>query len=384
MAASASAALRNRDRIGKLPKNVKEPVSFHLAFLLGNDYVLPDGKSSVDVLRMPFHAEVSDEESPNPSETQYRFFRIDGHLFSKTSNLTATKMEFWTKKFTTTQAASDNFENAWQDRLVIITEKRIFIVTAKRLKHEGESGSKGWLHTADSQSFDTSYLSDNQTGLEIVDSIPMEEVVSVTLEGGQGVWENEKRRAHRNPVVRCFSRTVALLSDPRFCPASAAPADEDGRQPELHASPQELRRTFSSAAEGEDEAHCEPMLRITTKRSGFNRGQEYYFLLRKQDHPSVDAEGGTAALRSRADVEGLAETLAELAARRRGEHVSETRFLRLQGRLRRTWDSIPFNLAVLALIVSNFVFTVAQVPPPVPRWIAAHAQRLNPKPTDSA
>ncbi len=34
----------------------------------------------------------------------------------------------------------------------------------------------------------------------------------------------------------------------------------------------------------------------------------------------------------------------------------------MQSVLCRVWDSVPFNLAVLALILSNFVFTVEQVP----------------------
>jgi hypothetical protein len=34
----------------------------------------------------------------------------------------------------------------------------------------------------------------------------------------------------------------------------------------------------------------------------------------------------------------------------------------VQSGLCRAWNSVPFNLAVLALIVSNFVFTVEQVP----------------------
>jgi hypothetical protein len=34
----------------------------------------------------------------------------------------------------------------------------------------------------------------------------------------------------------------------------------------------------------------------------------------------------------------------------------------VQARLCRAWDSVPFNLAVLALIVSNFAFSVEQVP----------------------
>jgi hypothetical protein len=48
-------AVAIRLKLGKKsthPADTNEPVSFHLAFLLGNDHTLPENKSSVDVLRM--------------------------------------------------------------------------------------------------------------------------------------------------------------------------------------------------------------------------------------------------------------------------------------------------------------------------------------------
>ncbi len=103
------------------------------------------------------------------------------------------------------------------------------------------------------------------------------------------------------------------------------------------------------------------MLRILTKPSKFNRGEPYYFLLRKQDYPCLDASEKTAPLRTRDDANALASRLAALAARRHTEHARENRFHRLQKMLRHAWNSVPFNLLVLALIVSNFAFTVMQL-----------------------
>ena len=105
---------------------------------------------------------------------------------------------------------------------------------------------------------------------------------------------------------------------------------------------------------------CEQILSISTAPAGFNHGQTYHFLLRKQDYSCTDGDDDIP-LRSSADAEALTARLAALAARRRAESARETRFLRLQRRLRLAWNSIPFNLAVLVLIISNFVFTVEQL-----------------------
>ncbi len=103
------------------------------------------------------------------------------------------------------------------------------------------------------------------------------------------------------------------------------------------------------------------MLRILTKPSKFNRGEPYYFLLCTQDYPCLDASERVARLRTRDDADALAGRLASLAARRHAEHARENRFRRLQKALRHGWNSVPFNLLVLALIVSNFAFTVLQL-----------------------
>ena len=87
MAAAAAAARRSRplakDQVHKGTEN--EPVSFHLAMILGNEYLLPSGKNSVDVLRLPFAA--PHEGASNPSDLPFRFVQ------GKTSNVTGTRFD---------------------------------------------------------------------------------------------------------------------------------------------------------------------------------------------------------------------------------------------------------------------------------------------------
>ncbi len=73
---------------------------------------------------------------------------------------------------------------------------------------------------------------------------------------------------------------------------------------------------------------------ILTKLSKFNRGEAYYFLLRKQDYPCIDADGSSAPLRTGDDADALASRIASHAARRHAEHARENRFRRLQKSLR--------------------------------------------------
>ena len=352
MAAAASAARRPRSVREQVHKSaVNEPVSFHLAMILGNDYVLPSGKNSVDVLRQPFTAPLH-EGSSNPS---------DHHAFlfgqGKTSNLTGTKMELWTKRFVSSQAASDAFDKVWQDRLLIATEKRLFIITSKGLNNDTEPKkllkSKSWLESGESN------LS-GQFDFEIVDSIPMDEIVSISFESDVGD-SNHTIESSSNSLIR---RTAAILGRQVGSADSSTHICQDD---DLHTMEQGLYRFFkppstedSSCNAVAREDFCEQILRITTAPDGFNRGQAYHFLLRKQDYPCVDGNGNEP-LHSRDDADALAARLTSMAARRRADSARETRFLRMQLLLRRGWDSLPFNLIVLCLIASNFAFTVLQL-----------------------
>jgi hypothetical protein len=305
----------------------KEPMSFHLAFILGSDYILPDGSDSVDVLRLPLTT-VSDEGK------------------SSKENLTDTKMEFWTKKFTSTSQSSHSqheCEKAWQDRLLVITEKRIFILTEKEVTNNRIKKRKSFTLSPNlsSVNMDSSVSRSSNMDingvrstvsvcLEIVDSIPMEEIISVSLDmdSNPGMWDYDSRDADRR-----------------------------NSQSDLLATERSLRQSRPKT----DEDSSEPMLRILTKPNKFNCGEPYYFLLPKQDYPCLDTSQNTMPLRTRSDAEALANHLAALAGRRHTEHARENRFLRLQKLLRHGWNSMPFNLLVLALIVSNFAFTVMQL-----------------------
>jgi hypothetical protein len=187
----------------------------------------------------------------------------------------------------------------------------------------------------------------------------VEEIASISIERTPGVWDDEVLHTDISLLINTFRRArraASILAFDRSRLDDSSPATEEGRTAERLAMERNLlRKSVPSSLDG----FCEPILRISTLPEGFNRGQSYYFLLRAQDVPCLD-DSGPIPLRTRADADALAVSLAVAAARRRGDHARETRFLRLQRRLRRAWESIPFNLAVLVLIVSNFVFTVHQ------------------------
>jgi hypothetical protein len=303
----------------------KEPVSFHLAFLLGNDFELPEGKTSVDVLRMPFNYSVHAEEASDPSQWS-KCFGINRQLFrGKSTNPSGTRMELWTKKINTSNSNCEVFDKAWQDRLLIITERRIFIVT-KKFNVTGEQKRRTSIDLADREG------AAGTADLEIVDSIPVEEIAAISIERSPGVFDDEVSRAGASLLtmaVRRARRAASLLSfDRSFLDDGGPSMTEEGRTAERLTMEQTLlRRAVPSPLDG----FCEPILRISTQPEGFNRGQSYYFLLRAQDFPCLD-DGGPVPLRTRHDADALAARLAAATARRIGEHARETRFLRLQVR----------------------------------------------------
>jgi hypothetical protein len=358
--AAASAVMHMRT--GKEPMklaDMNEPVSFHLEFLLGKNYILPDGKNSVDVLRMALNSEwpsASNKRSPEHNFTSRKLSSYFDplHFKNKTSkNITGTKMEFWTKKFSTGHSAIDDVDKIWQDRLLIVTEKRIFIVSKKILgtdRHIKEQIS--------ASNASTDHITHNATchfDLEITDSIPVEEITSVQLGSNPGVWDSDANSTSRGNILsHSLARASAIFAQVRGNVEREAPTSATAsfvtRNEQQQVSEGGLRRsrairqpsssnTFADlkpAHPGPEvlAGYCEPVLRIATAPGGFNRGQAYYFLLRHQDHPCLEYGGDDGAarrpLRDRADAEALASRLDSHAARRRREHARETRFLRLQ------------------------------------------------------
>jgi hypothetical protein len=368
--AAAATTIKRRTREEATNIDVcKEPISFHLALLLGNEYFLPEGKNSVDVLRMPFCVSVSSESSSKPPESSLRFFNINSQLFTnKIQNITGTRMEFWVKKFNSSQSTSD-LDKAWQDRLIIVTEKRLFIVTKKQIPpKKDDTIIQAHPHGSESE-YEYRPSTDD---LEIVDSIPMEEIISFSLESEPSNLEDNEHAGSDSFISKSLRRTATLLGGMR----DRSRRDDSGETTEDDRR-SEQRNLWQSIMSGRCEQSSRlltltpddfrnPVLHITTKQSGFNRGHSYFFLLCQQDHPCIDgdvASHGTAPLCTPAHAEVLTARLSALVVRRCKEHARETWFHRLQQRLCQAWDSFAFNLAVLVLILSNFAFTVVQVPP---------------------
>ena len=347
-AAGATGARRQKQsrEYVHLSRKTGEPVSFHLAYVLGNDFVLPEGKNSVDVLRSPFLSSLSDDSSTPTQQQRGSCFNINTGIFNrKSSNPVATKLEFWTKKFNSAQSASHDFEKTWQDRLIVVAEKRLFIITTKI------------ANKADVASSD----------LEIVDSIPMEDIHSISLESDEGNWGDESAASPATPPSQFLTRTASIITSIkrkyRARPDDKETAEQD-RKANQQATERNLRQSFRGAPSStlgrlpcasHHNDYCDSILRIETVPEGFNRGHTYYFLVRKQEHPTVDVGGGLAPLRTVADAEMLVARLRAVATRCRGEHERETRFLRMQARSgggailttrstgsqRRTGDAIP-------------------------------------------
>jgi hypothetical protein len=345
--------------------SVGEPASFHLTLILGSEYVLPVGKNSVDVLRSPFQRAALEGAQDQPDAPAFRLIHTNSKIIqSKPPNTTGTKMELWVKKFVSSQSDSEDFDKAWQDRLLITTEKRIFIVTKKNLN--SKFGTDELINSK--KKSDHPESSSRLEELEIVDSIPTDEILSVSLSNDHAGQSDEVEPIQASLISRSLRRAASKLNIlPSHSNDKMHGIHNTSNRAERESADQCLDRFSHLSLESDTpsssigrENYCEPILRIATAPAGFNRGQTYHFLLRKQDYPCVEGDDAVS-LRNRADAEALAARLSTLAARRRVESDRETRFLRLQRRLRSAWDSIPFNIAVLVLIVSNFAFTVEQL-----------------------
>jgi hypothetical protein len=175
-AVSTSVILRNKSTIKVSKTIVNEPLSFHVTFLLGREFVLPVGVSSVDVLRKPLLPHIKSEPSSEAFEGSRRLAssnsQIPGTSTAKVSNLTGTKLELWTKKFKSSQTSNQEIQSAWQERLIIVTEKRIFLITKKESTVSNQRAHENPV---------TTQRTPKKVEYEIVDSIPMEEIVSIEL-----------------------------------------------------------------------------------------------------------------------------------------------------------------------------------------------------------
>jgi hypothetical protein len=372
--AAAVAARRNAGKKRKDASN-KSGVSFHLRLHLGEDASLPDGLTQVGWLRSPLRSKERNQESPLESNKSRKKNQNQGHN-------AGTRFEVWTKKF-------NNKSKIWQDTLLIVTERRLFIVSKKDSKTVEQSAdgeeSKDVLKPND-------WIQPTDKDLEIIDSIPMDEIVSVELNTDylNKPWSPvfvEKDRPIEKALQKWFQSVAESLSlniefksknqKMRQQAIDAITAAEE----QLKQDAGEFRQQLTSDPQN---SYCEGLIRVVTDPEGFNRGHPYYFLVRKDTFKSWKGtldwkqarEGISRTLshlqrrnkqdisraRKAEDLDNKVERkLKSLAAKRRLDVKRETRFLRLQAYLQSIWNSKRFNIALLFLIVSNFVFTVQQL-----------------------
>jgi hypothetical protein len=354
--------------------------SFHLRLLLGSDYKLPHDCSAVDVLRTPF--------------LEHNHFHINR------SPTTGTIFESeMMEKFNPSLSARDK-SPFWIDRYMIVTDKRIFLVS-KRLSTPNEADfgtTTGNIPTED----------------EIVDSIPLEEIQSVTkycLDAVQQVQSDSVPSRHSQSfkwfklVVQGIGEKVKPFKSQIFDDPSSLAKPAGPNQTRIEKF-EEVLRAFSQREPWKKDN----ILKIETIPRGFNSGVPYYFRLKADpDHllqrskilltfahcrPATEGPVGNdrvsgghpqqhkpfmrfpsqhALLRSlsgkalvpnvqkRVTVRELAAELRQLATARVQALERKSRLAHLRRRLKRMWDSAWFNAIVLVLLASNFILIIQEV-----------------------
>ncbi len=290
------------------------------------------------------------------------------------SNITHTKMEIWIQVFNSKYSEHETGKR-WNERLLIVTEKRMFIAR----KTSGFKSSDETLGTH----------------LEIVDSIPMKEVESVQLElDAQGTWDDGGGKPSANSAHAAFasiSKAASRLAE-RIAPSDAAGSRAGSVRNLLPTGADLLAgggggggdggggggvgKALRERLPGDAGDYSGRLLRIATKAGGFNHGQCYYMMLRRGEFPRL-RRGGAEVARDAigggggggdgggggggagdAAAEALAARLGKWALRCAAASRRRTRLARAQRRAREAWESTGFHAALLVLIAANFVFTV--------------------------
>jgi hypothetical protein len=326
-------------------------VTFHLGLQLGQNYRIPEGKNSVWILRSPFqHANESLNASNSHSGSVEDNLNAVGKscfpcsraiIFdNKHSNEADTRLEFWAMKFNNKVTSDEDEDGAWQYRLIILTAERLYLITVK-------DSSKEKLKQPSSPGTSSATKITSQD-LEIIDSIPLEEIIDIDLNGTDNLWkEVEGERKSRTCALFNVAKKSWRSSMKHFTFGDDDPEFEKDQAVEERQKIESTLRTI------EPVENCGRVLRIITKPNGFNRGAPYYLApnLESVAHVRGSAETGPAKYEE-GNAEQLCDTLRRLAERRRTDFERSTRFVRLQASLQRVWNSLPFNLLVLALILS--------------------------------
>ncbi len=282
-----------------------------------------------------------------------------------------TKFEVGAIKFNNSWTPESDFAML-QERLLIVTERRLFIAS--------------WKFTESKQQYDGSvWVTPDNKDLEIVDSIPMEEIISVEqcnadTKQWTSVFEEERALSLQIELHEWFE----IFGEDFINKSQSERSREHTKKMRQKTKDQidSIQEMLISEQVKEDckkleESYHENLVRIVTHPEGFNRGHPFYFLLRKDSFlhwkkqrnsrsllnlPSAGMQGrANDATKNEQDDQRFVRKVKKLAAARSKEVKRKTWFLRFQKFLQRILDSRVFTMVVLALLISNFVFTVQQL-----------------------
>ncbi len=310
MAAAATLA-RSRDR-NRLDKKLnptegseRQQVSFHLKQHFGEEVNI-GAKSSTEYLRQTFVKHDMDSRGDAEPWTTSKVDRVS----SKAKILPHVILEVWVEKLVLHSDADKLQDLKWQPRLLVLANKALFILRVAN--HSNKDREIDYKH------------------LEIVDSIPLHEIAFV-----DPISSFEFRRK--------YSRGASIKKAASMSATNSVYEDSDNHVKERNQLLDKYDRMLSNPD------HALPCLRITTAPEGFNDGRPYYFLF-GSDFVSNDP--------AKPSIEEFAREIRELSETQKQSAAFQVRLRRFQAALQSVWQSTAFNLVVLALIVSNFVFTV--------------------------
>jgi hypothetical protein len=216
---SPEALLAGSDTARKDPLKDSVQISFHLRQLFGTD--LPpelERIPSAKYLRIPF------EDAGQHTDGYF-----SSMLFSTSrDNPAGVTMEVWVDKLKITKEM-ETLE--WQTRLLIITTKRIFII-----------------------------IQSNEDLLEIVDSIPLQEITSIQILSSGDSPQTPKGRQSLDSPDRSSARINQMPT---------VLGDDDNNSQIFE---DRLDNLLSPSSYGDGQ-----VLKVTTSPGGFNGGQPFYF-----------------------------------------------------------------------------------------------------------
>jgi hypothetical protein len=321
-------SIDNLNRFNPTERSETQQISFHLKHHFG-DEVNVGSHSSAQVLRLPFIKNDMDARfEKRPWETS----KIN-RVTEKAKTSSHASLEVWVEKLALRSDADKLGDLIWQPRLLVLANKALFI-----------------LRAANNSSNKDSEIDYKE--LEIVDSIPLHEVHTVTsiaevrpksraapISTTNSVYEDSDGHVNeRNRLLGKIKSRVASIST-----TNSVYEDREDHINERNRLLGKYDHILSN------QEHTFACLRITTTPQGFNDGRPYYFRFGSY----FDSSNHEKHL-----IEELAVEIRNLSEKQRQSVAFQVRVQRGQAALQRVWQSTAFNLVVLALIISNFIFTV--------------------------